>query len=73
MLRKSDEAYTRLVNEQKELSEKIEKLYTTIQGCRRNKRNDISLDELHLLEDQLKYMIQYNTVLNIRIHRVEGW
>jgi uncharacterized protein YdcH (DUF465 family) len=71
MLRTSDEAFKRLVVEQQELENKIDKLEAFIKKCRQNKVQNITLDDIHLLEEQLKYMQAYNGVLKCRIGRVE--
>lgn len=71
MLRTSDEAFKRLVVEQEELQNKIDKLEAFIKKCRQNKIQNVTLDEIHLMEEQLKYMTAYNGVLKCRIGRVE--
>ena len=71
MLRITDEAFKRMLEERNNLAIKCATLDNTIQQCRHHKRADISLDELHLLEEQYSAMIKYLEVLNIRINRVE--
>lgn len=71
MLRTSDEAFKRLVIEQEELQNRIDKLEVFIKKCRQNKVQNVTLDEIHLMEEQLKYMSAYNGVLQCRIGRVE--
>ena len=71
MLRTSDEAFKRLVAEQQELENRIDKLEAFIKKCRQNKVQNVTLDEIHLMEEQLKYMTAYNRVLMCRIGRVE--
>ena len=70
-LRKCDEAYKRMVEEHNELKGKIERLENMIKQCRNHQREDISLEELHLMEEQIKPMQEYATVLGIRIFRVK--
>lgn len=71
MLRTSDEAFKRLVIEQEELQNRIDKLEVFIKKCRQNKVQNVTLDEIHLMEEQLKYMTAYNSVLQCRIGRAE--
>lgn len=71
MLRKSDDAYKRMVEEQEQLEARINALDKMIQSCRHHGREDITLDELHLMEEQLDPMREYNSVLKIRIFRVK--
>lgn len=71
MLRQSDEAFKRMVAEKEELDRRINSLDKMIQNCRHHKRDDITLDELHLMEEQIAPMREYATVLGIRIYRVK--
>ena len=71
MLRTSDEAFKRILVEQEELQNRINKLEEFVKKCRQNKVQNITLDEIHLMEEQLKYMTAYNGVLQCRIGRVE--
>ena len=71
MLRTSDETFKRMVAEQEELENRIDKLEDFIKKCRQNKVQNVTLDEIHLMEEQLKYMTAYNRVLMCRIGRVE--
>ena len=71
MLRKSDEAYTRMLEEMGELQGRIDRLDKMVQDCRHHRRSDITLEELHLMEEQLSYMRQYSYTLSIRISRVK--
>lgn len=71
MLRTSDEAFKRLVAEQQELENRIDKLEEFIKKCRHNKVQNITLGDIHLLEEQLIYMNGYNEALQCRIGRVE--
>lgn len=72
MLRTTDEAFMRLKQERDELSTKLVKLGEFIIKARLNLIRDITLDDIHLLEEQEKHMTQYLYVLNVRIARVEG-
>ena len=71
MLRTTDEAYKRMLVEQNELKEKIDKLDTFIKKARLSHVENITLDEIHLLEEQLAPMREYYTILSIRIDRVK--
>ncbi len=71
MLRTSDEAFKRMVAEQEELENRIDKLEEFVKKCRQNKVQNVTLDDIHLLEEQLKYMQAYNGVLKCRIGRAE--
>lgn len=71
MLRKSDDAFKRMVQEQEELQDRIDKLDKMVQMCRLHQRDDITLEELHLMEEQLDPMREYNSILKIRIYRVK--
>ena len=70
MLRKSDEAFKRMVEEERELYNRVNKLDDFVRKCRLHEVPNISLDEIHLLEEQLKYMRKYLFTLRIRIDRV---
>lgn len=71
MLRKSDDAYQRMVKEKEELDRKIASLDNMINECRHHKREDITLEELHLMEEQIAPMREYSTILGVRIFRVK--
>lgn len=71
MMRTTDEVFKRMLVEQEELQNRIDKLGEFIKKCRQNKVQNVTLDEIHLMEEQLKYMIAYNGVLQCRIGRVE--
>lgn len=70
MLRKSDEVFKRMVEEERELYNRVNKLDAFVKKCRLHEVPNISLDEIHLLEEQLKYMRKYLFTLRIRIDRV---
>lgn len=72
MLRTTDEAFKRMEVEQQELSERCEALGNFLKDCRTSKVHDISIDDIHLLEEQYRYMLGYERVLKIRIARVKG-
>ena len=65
-------ALLKMQDELKELQEKVRRLDSTIKACRLQYRKDISLDDLHLLEEQYMHMIKYEAVLKIRISRMES-
>ena len=71
MLRKTDEAYLHMVVERNELKERIEKLELFVKKARRSEVENVTLDEIHLLEEQLAPMREYYTILSIRIERVK--
>lgn len=71
MLRTTDEAYKRMIKEREELTQRVDSLSKMVRSCRRNEREDVSLDELHDLEDQLYAMRKYEQVLSVRIYRIE--
>lgn len=70
MLRKSDEVFKEMIEEEKELYNRVNKLDDFVKKCRLHEVPSISLDEIHLLEEQLKYMRKYLFTLRIRIDRV---
>lgn len=70
MLRTSDEAYKRLVVEKAELQKKVEALEDFLSKARKAEIKDITLQEIHILEEQLHYMRGYLRLLNERIGSV---
>ena len=70
MLRKSDKVFKEMVEEESELYNRVNKLDDFVKKCRLHEVPNISLDEIHLLEEQLKYMRKYLFTLRIRIDRV---
>lgn len=71
MMRTTDEAFKRMLVEQEELQNRIDKLEAFDIKCRQNKVQNITLYDVHLLEEQLKYMHGYNATLKCRIGRAE--
>ena len=67
MLRKSDEAYTRLYKEKCELQIKVDKLENFVILARKGEVADITLSEIHVLEEQLHYMRGYLRILKQRL------
>lgn len=68
MLRSSDAAYTRLIEEKANLEKKVEAIDSFINKCRKSEIDDITLDEIHLLEEeQAHYMRGYLHILKMRI------
>lgn len=67
MLRKSDDAYMRLYKEKMELQSKVDKLESFVHDARRGDIADITLQEIHILEEQLHYMRGYLRILNQRL------
>ena len=72
MLRASDSAYLRLLDEQSSLSLKVEKLESFVRAARRGELHDLelTLSEIQLLEEQLHYMRGYLRTINARISLV---
>lgn len=71
MLRTSDAAYTRLIEEKANLEKKVEAIDSFINKCRKSEIDDITLDEIHLLEEQAHYMLGYLRILKMRISKVK--
>lgn len=67
MLRKSDEAYTRMYKEKCELQIKVDKLENFVILARKGEIADITLSEIHTLEEQLHYMRGYLRILKQRL------
>ena len=70
MLKITDDAYIRMVNEKANLEKKVEKLETFIKAATLGDYDNITKEELDLLKEQLHYMNGYLRVLRIRIQRV---
>lgn len=71
MLRTTDEAFKRMVEEHAQLKERLDKLEKFINEARLGNVKGVSMFEIHLLEEQLKYMVGYESILSTRIYRVE--
>ena len=71
MLRTTDDAFKRMVEEHTELKERLTKLEKFINDSRLGNVKGVSMFEIHLLEEQLKYMVGYESILSTRIYRVE--
>lgn len=70
MLKITDDAYIRMVNEKANLEKKVEKLDAFIKKALNGEVEDISKPDIELLQEQLHYMNGYLRVLKIRIQRV---
>lgn len=70
MLKITDDAYIRMVNEKANLEKKVEKLEAFIKAATLGEFDNINKEELDLLKEQLHYMNGYLRVLKIRIQRV---
>lgn len=70
MLKITDDAYIRMVNEKANLEKKVEKLEAFIKKALNGDVEDISKSDIELLQEQLHYMNGYLRVLKIRIQRV---
>lgn len=71
MLRTTDEAYNKMIGERDKLQERITELSLFIREVRRNEREDVTVEELHDMEDQVFHMNKYLQILCIRIYRAE--
>lgn len=71
MLRKTDEAYLRMLEEKAILEKRVETLDNFIKDARESKIDNITLSEIHLLEEQLHYMRGYLRILSTRIFNVK--
>ena len=69
MLKTTDTAYIRLVNEKMILEKKVENLDTFIKDATRGEVENITKDDIDLLKEQLHYMAGYLRVLKFRIQR----
>lgn len=72
MLRTTDEAFKNMKAEQLDLKIKIDKLDNFICRCRKNEVRDVTLDEIHLMEEQRGHMMKYHELLSVRVARIEG-
>lgn len=72
MLRTSNAAYTRLIEEKANLEKKVEAIDSFINKCRKSEIDNITLDEIHLLEEQSYYMRGYLYILKMRISKVNS-
>ena len=70
MLKITDDAYIRMVNEKLHLEKKVEKLEVFIKAATLGDYDNITKEELELLKEQLHYMNGYLRVLKFRIQRV---
>lgn len=70
MLKITDDAYIRMVNEKANLEKKVEKLEAFIKAASLGEFDNITKEELDLLKEQIHYMNGYLRVLKIRIQRV---
>lgn len=71
MLKITDDAYIRMVNEKAQLEKKVEALDEFIKKATKGELvEDITKSDIELLKEQLHYMNGYLRVLKIRIQRV---
>ena len=68
----TNNTYTDNLTEFNELSEKVKKLDRYVYECRHNRVSNITLEDIHLAEEQLAAMNKYLYLLKIRITRMEG-
>lgn len=69
MLKITDDAYIRMVNEKAQLEKKVENLEALIKAATLGDYDNITKEELDLLKEQLYYMNGYLRVLKFRIQR----
>ena len=74
MLKTTDDAYIRVLEEKAFLESKVEKLDIFVRAARRGELKDSRLDhsDIELLEEQLHYMRGYLRILNARIARIDN-
>lgn len=75
MLRASDPAYLRLIEEKANLEKKVEHLEKFVRTARLGdapKELELTTSEIELLEEQLHYMRGYLRVLNCRLSNVKS-
>lgn len=70
MVRRTDEIYNEMLEEYNALKERVDKLDRIVYDCRHNKIVNTTLDDIHLMEEQLTAMNKYLHTLKIRIARV---
>ena len=70
MITLNSDEYLRMVSEKANLEKKVEKLDTFIKKALNGDVEDISKQDIELLQEQLHYMNGYLRVLKIRIQRV---
>lgn len=75
MLKASDPAYLRLIEEKANLEKKVEHLEKFVRSARLGeapKELNLSTSEIELLEEQLHYMRGYLRTINCRISQVNS-
>lgn len=75
MLKASDPAYLRLVEEKAVLEKKVEHLESFVRAARRGEAPEdaeLTTSEIELLEEQLHYMRGYLRTINCRISNVRS-
>ena len=70
MITLNSDVYLRMVSEKANLEKKVEKLDVFIKKALNGDVEDISKQDIELLQEQLHYMNGYLRVLKIRIQRV---
>ena len=70
MITLNSDVYLRMVSEKANLEKKVEKLDAFIKKALNGNVEDVSKQDLELLQEQLHYMNGYLRVLKIRIQRV---
>ena len=73
MIRTTDVAYTNLIAESAELEKKVEHLEDYLIKARKCEIRDITLPEIHQLEEQAHYMRGYLRCLKSRIASINGF
>ena len=72
MLRTTDVEFVNMKAELGALVERIDNLDNLAMRSRKSQVPGMTLDDIHLMEEQLKHMRSYRSVLSTRIARVEG-
>lgn len=70
MLKVTDDAYKRMIVERVELQKKVDSLDSFLREGKKGNLNNVTKDDLDLLEEQLHYMNGYLRILGFRIQRV---
>lgn len=70
MLKKDDDTYKRIEEEASDLKTRVTKLEVFVTRARKGEIENITLHEIHMLEEQLHYMRGYLRILNQRLASV---
>lgn len=70
LLKATDDAYKRMIVERVELQKKVEALESFLREGKKGNLDNVTKDDLDLLEEQLHYMNGYLRILGFRIKRI---